>query len=85
MSGVRTLPSNVYMPHHASTALISLVSGTVISFSSEIPVSGFEAADRIGIAGIAVWLIYWMLNSFSKRLDRLTASIDKLSEHVKKE
>ena len=71
------------MPHHLSTIAISLVSGTVISLTSEIPVSGIEIADRIGIAGIAVWLIWWMLNNFSKRLDRLTDSIDKLSEHVR--
>ena len=72
------------MPHQLSTAAVSIVCGTVISFASEIPVSGFEVADRIGIAGIAVWLIWWMLNSFSKRLDRLTGAIDKLSEHVRK-
>ena len=71
------------MPHHFSTIAISLVSGTVIGLASEIPVSGIEIADRIGIAGIAVWLIWWMLNNFSKRLDRLTDSIDKLSEHVR--
>lgn len=71
------------MPHLVSIAAVSIASGAVISLFAEIPVSGFEVADRVGIAGIAVWLIWWMLNSFSKRLDRLTDAIEKLSEHVK--
>ena len=72
------------MPHQFSTATVCIASGTVISLSAEIPVSGIEVADRIGIAGIAVWLIWWMLNNFSKRLDRLTGAIEQLSEHVKR-
>ncbi len=64
--------------------MIALSAGGVAAMQ-EIPISGVEVFDRIGIAGIAVWLIYWMLNSFSKRLDRLTDSIDKLSEHVRKD
>ena len=72
-------------PIDLTAGAISLASGTIISASSQIPISGIEVADRVGIAGIAVWLIWWMLNNFSKRMDRLADSIDKLSEHVKKE
>ena len=71
------------MPQNFYTVVVSVLSGAVISFASEIPVSGFEVADRIGIAGIAVWLIWWMLNNFSKRLDRLTEAIERLGERVK--
>ena len=70
------------MPHQLSTAAASIVCGTVISFSTDVPVSGIEVADRVGIAGIAVWLIWWMLNNFSKRLDRLTEAIERLGERV---
>ena len=47
--------------------------------AQDIPVSGLEIVDRIGVAGIAIWLIWWMLNSFSKRLDKLTEAIEKLA------
>jgi hypothetical protein len=42
-----------------------------------------EIADRIGVAAIAVMVVWWMLGSFSKRLDRLTEAIATLTEQVR--
>ena len=59
---------------------ISIISGAVLAVQ-DLP--GGEVADKIGMAGIAVMVIWWMLNSFSKRLDALTAAIERLVEKEK--
>jgi len=68
------------MTNHIAIATISLSSGAVIA-AQDIP--GAEIADRVGVAAIAVMVVWWMLGSFSKRLDRLTDAIASLTEHVK--
>jgi hypothetical protein len=59
------------------TCLISALSGVLVAFQ-EIP--GLEVADRVGMAGTAIMIVYWMLTNFSKRLDKLTEAIDRLSQ-----
>ena len=68
------------MLHNIAPWGLSLLTGAVIAVQ-DIP--GAEITDRVGIAAIAVTLVGWMLTSFSKRLDRLTDSIDRLSGHAK--
>jgi hypothetical protein len=69
------------MTDHLTIPLISLSSGALLA-AQEIP--GTQIADRVGVAAIAVMVVWWMLGSFSKRLDRLTDAIATLTEHVKK-
>jgi hypothetical protein len=69
------------MTDHLTIPLISLSSGALLA-AQEIP--GTQIADGVGVAAIAVMVVWWMLGSFSKRLDRLTDAIATLTEHVKK-
>lgn len=58
------------------------VGGGAIVAAQDIP--GIDTLiDKAGLGAIAVVLLWWMLTSFSKRLDRLTDSIDKLAEKEK--
>lgn len=68
------------MTDHLTIPAISVASGALIAVQ-EIP--GTEIADRVGVAAIAVMVVWWMLGSFSKRLDKLTDAIATLTEHVK--
>ncbi len=61
--------------------LLTVASGAV-AFAQDVPVSGVELLDRAGMAGIAVALVWWLMTSVSKRLDRLTEAIDKLAEKI---
>lgn len=67
------------MTHHINlgTATISVIAGAAFVVQ-DIP--GLEIADRIGMAGTAVMVVWWMLSNFSKRLDKLTEAIERLSE-----
>ena len=56
---------------------IALASGAVLA--QEVA-PGAEILDKVGVAGIAVMVVYWMLTTFSRRLDKLTESIDRLAE-----
>lgn len=60
---------------------LSLAAGAVLA-AQDIPVSGIEVLDRAGLAGIAVALVWWMMTSFSKRLDKLTAAVERLAEKI---
>lgn len=60
---------------------ISTLGGVVLALQ-EAPST--EMVDKIGMASIAVALIYWMLNGFNKRLDKLTEAIDKLRDGLQK-
>ncbi len=68
------------MTEHLSIPIISVASGALIA-AQDLP--GTELADRIGVAAIAVMVVWWMLGSFSKRLDRLTEAIATLTEQVR--
>jgi hypothetical protein len=68
------------MQDQLSITAISVASGALIAVQ-DLP--GTELADRIGVAAIAVMVVWWMLGSFSKRLDRLTDAITTLTENVK--
>jgi hypothetical protein len=65
------------MTDHLTIPLISLSSGALIA-AQDLPTT--EIADRIGVAAIAVMVVWWMLGSFSKRLDKLTDAITLLTE-----
>jgi hypothetical protein len=65
------------MTDQLTIPLISVASGALIA-AQEIP--GTEIADRVGVAAIAVMVVWWMLGSFSKRLDRLTDAITSLTQ-----
>ena len=54
---------------HAPQAGIALASGAVV-FAQEVP--AMDLIEKGGLAGIAVILVWWMLFSFSKRLDAMT-------------
>ena len=69
------------MTDQLTIPIISIASGALVA-AQDIP--NIEIADRIGVAGIAVMVVWWMLGSFSKRLDKLTEAIATLTEHVKK-
>ena len=57
---------------------ISLASGAVLA-QQDVP--GIESLlDKAGVAGIAIAVVWWMLTSFSKRLDKLTEAIGALTE-----
>ena len=57
---------------------ISLSSGIVIA-QQDFP--GVDAVlDKAGVAGIAIAVVWWMLTSFSKRLDKLTDAIERLTD-----
>ncbi len=60
-----------------SVAVVSVVSGTLMA-AQDIP--GLAVADRIGIGAIAVMVVWWMLSSFSRRLDKLTEAIALLTD-----
>ncbi len=68
------------MTEHLSIPIISVASGALIAVQ-DLP--GTELADRIGVAAIAVMVVWWMLGSFSKRLDKLTEAIATLTEQVR--
>ena len=68
-----------FMLHNIAPWGLSLLTGAVLAVQ-DIP--GADIADRVGIGAIAVMVIGWMLTSFSKRLDKLTDSIDRLSGHA---
>ncbi len=65
------------MSFDTSVVIVSVVSGTLMAVQ-DIP--GLAVADRIGIGGIAVMVVWWMLSSFSKRLDKLTEAITLLND-----
>jgi hypothetical protein len=69
------------MPNNLAIPFISLSSGALIA-AQDLPAT--DLADRIGTAAIAVMVVWWMLGSFSKRLDKLTDAIATLTEQVKK-
>jgi cytochrome b len=68
------------MTDNLAIPAISVASGALIA-AQDLP--GAEIADRVGVAAIAVMVVWWMLGSFSKRLDKLTEAIATLTEHVK--
>lgn len=68
------------MSDQLTIPLISLSSGALIA-AQDLPTT--DLADRVGTAAIAVMVVWWMLGSFSKRLDKLTDAIASLTEHVR--
>ena len=68
------------MPDQLTIPAISVASGALIA-AQDLP--SIDIADRIGVAGIAVMVVWWMLGSFSKRLDKLTEAIATLTDQVK--
>ena len=66
------------MTINLGAAGLSLASGALLA--QEIQVE--PLVEKIGPFALTVMVIYWLLNSFSKRLDRLTAAIDKLTDKV---
>ena len=65
------------MTHNIDIGILSLATGAVVAVQD---VPGIEIADRVGVAGIAVMVVWWMLTGFSKRLDSLTAAIEHLTQ-----
>ena len=48
------------------TKVLMTLSGGGVMAAQDIPVSGLEIVDRVGVAGIAMWLIYWVTTQVTK-------------------
>ena len=51
-----------------------------MAFMQEAPIGVSEIFEKGGMAGIAFALVFWMMTSFNKKIDRLTAAVEKLAE-----